>query len=332
MAVRRLIGSLALLVAFATPVFLAPAPFTPALAADYPTRAVRIVCPFPAGGTADILARLVAQLLQEAWTQPVVVENRAGAAGNIGADLVAKADPDGYTLLVSPPPPLAVNMSLYKAMPFDARTAFSYVGIVAQSPSVFAVSLKTPYRSVAEFVAFAKANPGKVNYATQGNGTTSHLTTAMLATQRDLQMTHIPYRGSAPALTDLLAGQVDIMFDNLGSSLGHIKAGSLRALAVAGTARNENLPEVPTMIEAGFPNFVSVAWFGVAAPARTPGDVVELISGHVARGLRRPEIREKLAGIGVDPVGGTPAEMTKFVQEEMARWGAVIQSANVKVD
>ena len=304
----------------------------PAAAADYPTRAVRIVCPFPAGGTADILARLVAQLLQEAWTQPVVVENRAGAAGNIGADLVAKADPDGYTLLVSPPPPLAVNMSLYKAMPFDARTAFSYVGIVAQSPSVFAVSPKTQYKSVAEFVAFAKANPGKVNYATQGNGTTSHLTTAMLATQRDLQMTHIPYRGSAPALTDLLAGQVDIMFDNLGSSLGHIKAGSLRALAVAGTARNENLPEVPTMIEAGFPNFVSVAWFGVAAPARTPGDVVELISGHVARGLRRPEIREKLAGIGVEPVGGTPAEMTKFVQEEMARWGAVIQSANVKVD
>ena len=199
------------------------------------------------------------------------------------ADLVAKADPDGYTLLVSPPPPLAVNMSLYKAMPFDASTAFAYVGIVAQSPSVFAVSPKTQYKSVAEFVAFAKANPGKVNYATQGNGTTSHLTTAMLATQRDLQMTHIPYRGSAPALTDLLAGQVDIMFDNLGSSLGHIKAGTLRALAVAGTARNENLPDVPTMVEAGFPGFISVAWFGVAAPARTPNDIVELISGHVDR-------------------------------------------------
>ena len=322
MAFRRIAGSLVLLVALAAP----------AAAADYPTRAVRIICPFPAGGTADILARLVAQILQEAWTHPVVVENRAGAAGNIGADMVAKAEPDGYTLLVSPPPPLAVNMSLYKAMPFDARTAFAYVGIVAQSPSVFAVSPKTPYKSVAEFVAFARANPGKVNYATQGNGTTSHLTTAMLATQRELQMTHIPYRGSAPALTDLLAGQVDIMFDNLGSSLGHIKAGSLRALAVAGTSRNENLPDVPTMVESGFPGFISVAWFGVAAPARTPDDITNLISGHVARGLRKPEIREKLAGIGVDPVGGTPAEMTKFVQEEMARWAAVITSANVKVD
>ena len=324
MLLRRVAVSLTLLVALAVP--------APRLAADYPTREVKIICPFPAGGTADILARLVAQLLQEAWTQPVVVENRAGAAGNIGADMVAKAEPDGYTLLVSPPPPLAVNMSLYKAMPFEARTAFSYIGIVAQSPSVFAVNPRTPYRSVAEFVAFARANPGKVNFATQGNGTTSHLTTAMLATQRELQMTHIPYRGSAPALTDLLAGQVDIMFDNLGSSLGHIKAGSLRALAVAGQNRAEGLPDVPTMVESGFPGFISVAWFGVAAPARTPHDVINVISGHLQRGLRKPEIKERLAGIGVDPVGGTPAEMTKFVQEEMARWAAVIQSANVKVD
>ncbi len=324
MLLRRVAVSLTLLVALAVP--------APLLAADYPTRAVKIICPFPAGGTADILARLVAQLLQEAWTQPVVVENRAGAAGNIGADMVAKAEPDGYTLLVSPPPPLAVNMSLYKAMPFEARTAFSYIGIVAQSPSVFAVNPRTPYRSVAEFVAFARANPGKVNFATQGNGTTSHRTTAMLATQRELQMTHIPYRGSAPALTDLLAGQVDIMFDNLGSSLGHIEAGSLRALAVAGQNRAEGLPDVPTMVESGFPGFISVAWFGVAAPARTPHDVINVISGHLQRGLRKPEIKERLAGIGVDPVGGTPAEMTKFVQEEMARWAAVIQSANVKVD
>ncbi len=324
MQLRRVALSLALLAALAVP--------APLLAADYPTRAVKIICPFPAGGTADILARLVAQLLQEAWTHPVVVENRAGAAGNIGADMVAKAEPDGYTLLVSPTPPLAVNMSLYKAMPFDARTAFSYISIVAQSPSVFAVNPRTPYRSVAEFLAFARANPGKVNYATQGNGTTSHLTTAMLATQRDLQMTHIPYRGSAPALTDLLAGQVDIMFDNLGSSLGHIKAGSLRALAVAGQNRAEGLPDVPTMVESGFPGFISVAWFGVAAPARTPGEAINIISGHLQRGLRKPEIRERLAGIGVDPVGGTPAEMTKFVGEEMARWAAVIQSANVKVD
>jgi len=322
MMLRRLAGSLALLLALSTP----------AAAADYPTRTVRIICPFPAGGTADILARLVAQQLQEAWTHPVVVENRAGAAGNVGADMVAKAEPDGYTLLVSPPPPLAVNMSLYRAMPFDARTAFSYIGIVAQSPSVFAVNPKTPYKSVAEFLAYATANPGKVNYATQGNGTTSHLTAAMLATQRDLQMTHIPYRGSAPALTDLLAGQVDIMFDNLGSSLGHIKAGSLRALAVAGPNRAEGLPEVPTMIESGFPGFVSVAWFGAVAPARTPNDIVNLISGHLQRALRKPEIKERLAGIGVDPVGSTPAEMTRFVQEEMARWASVIQSANVKVD
>ncbi len=299
MTLRRFAVSLAVLIGLA-----GTAPLTQAWAADYPTRAVKIICPFPAGGTADILARLVAQQLQEAWTHPVVVENRAGAAGNIGAEIVAKAEPDGYTLLVSPPPPLAVNMSLYKTMPFDARTAFSYIGIVAQSPSVFAVSPKTPYKSVSEFVAFAKANPGKVNYATQGNGTTSHLTAAMLAPQRDLQMIHIPYRGSAPALTDLLAGQVDIMFDNLGSSLGHIKAGSLRALAVAGTSRAEGLPEVPTMIEAGVPGYESTAWFGLAMPAGTPREIIARMNVEGQKATRAPEFIKRMTDLGYEIVSG----------------------------
>jgi tripartite-type tricarboxylate transporter receptor subunit TctC len=303
-----------------------------ASAADYPARAVRVICPFPAGGTADIIARLVAQQLQEASSHPVVVENRPGAAGNIGADLVAKADPDGYTLLVSPPPPLAVNISLYKTLPFDSRTAFAHISVVAQSPSVLVVNPKTPYNSLAELIAYAKANPGKVNYASQGNGTTSHLTAAMLNKAAAVNIAHIPYRGSAPALTDLLAGQVDIMFDNLGSSLTHVRSGALRALAVGSTERAEGLRDVPTMIEAGFPGFVSVAWFGAAAPARTPPDIVKFISGQIAKGLKKPETRERLAGIGVYPVGSTPQEMTKFVAEETARWRDVIEAAGVKLE
>lgn len=298
----------------------------------WPAKPVRFVVPFAPGGTTDILARLVGQKLSETLGQQFVIENRGGAGGNIGADLVAKADPDGYTLLVSPPPPLAVNISLYKTLPFDSRTAFAHISVVAQSPSVLVVNPKTPYNSLAELIAYAKANPGKVNYASQGNGTTSHLTAAMLNKAAAVNIAHIPYRGSAPALTDLLAGQVDIMFDNLGSSLTHVRSGALRALAVGSTERAEGLRDVPTMIEAGFPGFVSVAWFGAAAPARTPPDIVKFISGQIDKGLKKPETRERLAGIGVYPVGSTPQEMTKFVAEETARWRDVIEAAGVKLE
>ncbi len=299
-------------------------------AADYPTKTVRIICPFPAGGTADIVARLVAQMLSEAWTQPVVVENKAGAAGNIGADLVAKSEPDGYTLLVSPPPPYAVNVSLYKHLPYDARTAFAPISIVAQAASVLVANPKVPYHSVKELVAYAKANPHKINYASQGSGTTSHLTTAMMAQMTGIDIVHIPYKGSAPALADLLGGQVDFIWDNLGSSLPRIQDGSLLGLAVGSKTRSPGAPNIPTMIELGYPGFVSVAWFAAAAPAHTPQPIIDQISSIIAKSLKKPELEQRMAKIGVDPVGSTPQQMAEFVKEETERWAGVIKSAGIQ--
>ncbi len=302
----------------------------PAAAADYPNHTVRVICPFPAGGTADIVARLVAQMLTEATGQPAVVENRAGAAGNIGADLVAKAEPDGYTLLVSPPPPYAVNASLYKKLPYDAATAFQPISVVAQAASVLVANPGVPYHSFKELVAYAKANPHKVNYASQGSGTTSHLTAAMMAQRANLDVVHIPYKGSAPALTDLLGGQVDIMWDNLGTSQPLIKDKRLIGLAVGSAKRAPGVPEIPTMVELGYPGFISVAWFAAAAPAHTPADVINRIYGIIGQAVKKPDVVRRLAAVGVEPVGNSPQEMGKFVQEETARWRQVIQSAGIQ--
>ena len=302
----------------------------PALA-EYPDKPVTIVVPFAAGGPTDKVARDLAEALRKPLGGTIVIENVGGAGGTLGATKVAKAAADGYTLLLHHVG-MATAPALYRSLQYKPLDDFEYLGMVNEVPMTLIGRPTLPAANYGELAKWIDANKGKINLANAGLGSASHLCGLLFQQAVAVDMTTVPYKGTAPAMTDLLGGQVDIMFDNLGSSLGHIKAGSLRALAVAGTARNENLPDVPTMVEAGFPGFISVAWFGVAAPARTPNDIVELISGHVARGLRRPEIREKLAGIGVDPVGGTPAEMTKFVQEEMARWGAVIQSANVKVD
>lgn len=302
-------------------------------AADYPTRAIRVICPFPAGGTADVVARLVAQKLGEAFGQSVVVENRVGASGNIGADFVAKAEPDGYTLLVTPPPPLSVNPTLYKTMPYDAATAFSWISVVAQSPSVLVVNPRVPFTTMQELVAYAKANPGKINYASQGGGgTTSHLTASMLAMDAKIDLVHVPYKGSAPALTDLLGGQVEMMFDNLGSSLQHIKAGSLKVLAIASHHRSKELPDTPTMIEAGFPNFIAEAWFSAAAPARTPPEIIQTLNTIIVRGFRQPDIIQKLSAQGVEPVASSPQEMAAFVKEETARWRKVIQATGLQLE
>jgi tripartite-type tricarboxylate transporter receptor subunit TctC len=306
---------------------------SPAAAADYPTRPIRVVCPFPAGGTADVVARLVALKLGEAWGQSVVVENRVGASGNIGADFVAKADPDGYTLLVTPPPPLSVNPSLYKTMPYDAATAFAWISVVAQSPSVLVINPKVPFKTIQELVAFAKANPGKLNYASQGGGgTTSHLTAAMMSMDAGIELTHVPYKGSAPALTDLLGGQVDMMFDNLGSSLQHIRAGTLRVLAIASDHRSKELPDTPTMNESGFTNFIAEAWFSAAAPARTSPEIVRAINSVIVKSFKQPDVAQKLAAQGLEPVANSPEEMGKFVQEETVRWRKVIQAAGVQLE
>lgn len=300
------------------------------LAADYPTHAIRVICPFPAGATADTVARLVGQAITEATGQPGVVENRSGSAGNIGADLVAKAEPDGYTLLVSPPPPFAVNISLYKKLPYDSRTAFQPITVVAQSASVLVASTKVPYHSFADMIAYAKAHPHAINYASQGSGTTSHLTAAMMMQSTKIDIVHIPYKGSSPAVADLLGGQVDIMWDNLGSSLPHIKDGRMIALAVGGAKRSAELPEVPTMVELGYSGFLSTAWFAAAAPAHTPPEVINKLAGLIAEYARKPETAKRLAAIGIEPVASSPQQMAQFVNEETERWARVIKAADIE--
>lgn len=300
-------------------------------AAAYPAKQIRIIVPFPAGGTADILPRVLAEKLTARLGQAVVIENRAGAAGNIGAEAVFKADPDGYTLLSTPPPPLVMNQSLYAKLPFDAAQ-FVPVTVIANVPSVLLVHPRIAANTLQELIAFARANPDKLNYASQGSGTTSHLTAEMLKSAAGVRITHVPYKGTAPALTDLLGGQVDMMFDNLGVSAQHVRSGKLKALAMGSAKRAASLPAVPTVIEAGLPGFVSVAWFGIVAPPKTAPEIAAKLSAAVAEVLKHPDVQKRLQDLSAEPVGSTPAEMAAFMKEEVERWRRVIQSVGVKVD
>ena len=307
---------------------------TPAMSQDaaaWPSRPVRIIVPFPAGGTADVLPRFIAERLAAKWGQPFLVENRAGAAGNIGAEAVYRADPDGYTLLSAPPPPLVINPSLYPKLGFDP-VQFVTVSVMAEVPNVFLMHPKIPANTVNEAIAYAKANPGKLNYASQGSGSTSHLTAEMFkAMGGGLTITHVPYKGTAPALADLLGGQIEIMFDNLGVSLQHVRSGKLKALAVASEKRIAALPDVPAMAEI-LPGFVSVAWFGVVAPPRTPPGIADKLSAAIAEALKTPELRKRLVELSAEPVGNTPAEMAAYMRQDAERWRNVIRAANVKAE
>jgi tripartite-type tricarboxylate transporter receptor subunit TctC len=300
-------------------------------AQDWPAKTVRIIVPFPAGGSADLLPRYVGESLQKQWGQPVIVDNRPGAAGNIGAAAVYQAEPDGYTLLSAPPPPLVINQLLYPKLSYDA-TRFVPMTVIAAIPNVLLVHPHVRANSVAELVAMAKASPGKLNYASQGNGTTSHLTSELFnAMAGNLRIAHIPYKGTAPALADLLGGQVDMMFDNLGVSLPHVKAGKLRALAVASTRRFRSLPDVPALAET-LPGFESVAWFGIVGPPKTPSAIAEKVAAGVAEALRNPDVLRRLSELSADPLALTPAETAAFMKKETERWGGVIRSAGVKLD
>jgi len=285
--------------------------------------------PFPAGGTADLLPRIIGERLTAKFGQPVLVENRAGAGGTIGAEFVSKADPDGYTLLAAPPPPLVINPILYTKLGYDAA-AFVPVTVIAAVPNVLLVHPKVPVATMAEFIAYAKANPDKLNYASQGTGTTSHLTAEMFKSMAGIRMTHVPYKGTAPALTDLLAGQVEVMFDNLGVSAQHVRSGRLKALAVGSTRRVASLPEVPTVAESGLPGFVAVAWFGVVAPPKTSPEIAAKLSAAIAEALKQPEVQKRLVDLSAEAVGDTPQAMAAFMKEDTERWRHVIKSANVK--
>jgi tripartite-type tricarboxylate transporter receptor subunit TctC len=320
---RALIGLLALM--------LAASAWTQAWAQAWPQKQVRIVVPFPAGGAADALCRLVGDKLASAWNQTVIVDNRAGAGGNVGAELAYRADPDGYTLLCAPPPPLAINHYLYKTLPFDP-TKFVPITVLALVPNVITARKDFPAESAKELVAYAKANPGKVTYASQGNGSTSHLTAEMFATQADIKLVHVPYRGEGPALVDLTAGRVDIFMGNVAAALRFQKSGQAKFFGVMNRTRSLVAADVPTTAEAGFPDLVSVTWFALAAPPGTPDTIVQKINADAAAALKLEDLRAKFLELGAEPQGQSPAATAQFFKEEEVRWRGVIKSANVTLE
>jgi tripartite-type tricarboxylate transporter receptor subunit TctC len=301
-----------------------------ARAQTYPDRAVKIIVPFPAGGTADIIPRVVGEWLSRKWRQPVVIENRTGAAGNIGAEAAFHAEPDGYTLLSSPPPPLVINQSLYPKLGFDPN-AFEPIIVMAQVPNALFVNPdKVKAASVAELIAYLRDNPDKLVCATQGIGTTSHLTAEMFKLTGDVKLRNIPYRGSAPALQGLLGGEVDLMFDNLGVSLPLVEAGKLRLLAVASPARLPALPDVPTVAET-MPGFEAVTWYGIVAPPHTPASILDKINADVNEALRQPEVQAQLRKLSAEIFGGSVARTSDYMHSEADRWRNVVKSANIQM-
>jgi len=297
---------------------------------NYPSRAIRVIVPFPAGGAADALPRIVAEKLAARWGQPVIVENRVGASGSIGAEAVSRSEPDGYTLLATPPAPLVINPSLYLKLPYDP-TQFVPVTVMAAIPSVLLVNAaKIPANTVQEFVALVRANPDKFNYASQGTTTVSFLTTEMFKTAAGgLKITHVPYKGTAPGLAALLAGEVEMMFDNLGVTVQHVRAGKLRALAVGSARRVPSLPDVPAMAEV-YPGFVSIAWFSVSAPPKTPTAIAGKLSAAIVETLKQPDVAKRLDGLSAEPIASTPAGMAAIMKEDAERWRRVIRAAGVK--
>ena len=308
---------------------LAAIAVTPAALAQS-TKPVRFIVPFPAGGTADVLPRIVAEKLRSTYPGGVVVENKAGAGGNIGAELVARSDADGSTFLVSPPGPIAINHHLYKSLSFDP-TKWVPVTVLATVPNVLAVSNKLPVKNVAELIAYLKANPEKVSYASQGNGSTSHLTAAMFMQLTGTRMTHIPYKGTAPALVDLVGGNVDVFFDNISSSAQFHIGNKIRVLAVADDERSPTLPQVPTLIESKV-QMEAVTFFTVVAPPGTPAATVGTAQKAIAAALALPDVKQKFSDQGAQPGGGSPEQTGAFIKRESDKWNKVIKAANVTLE
>jgi tripartite-type tricarboxylate transporter receptor subunit TctC len=303
----------------------------PALAlaqADFPARAIKIIVPLAPGGTADILPRIIGEKLSIRFGQPVVIENRAGGGQHIGTEAVARAEPDGYTLLASAAGPLVINPSLSPSLSYDPA-AFAPVTIMASLPYVLVVNPRVPVSNVAELVAYAKANPDKLNYAAPGGGSQTQLAVEWLKILSATKMTYVPYKGSAPAVADLVAGHVDLMFDNFGNSLQHIRAGRLRALAIANEQRLAEFPDLHTMAET-YPGFVATSWFALLAPPKTPAAIVDRLWQAVAEALRMPDVEARMRGIGAVPGGSTPAATMAFLRQETERWSKVIAQANIK--
>jgi tripartite-type tricarboxylate transporter receptor subunit TctC len=305
---------------------------TAGLAQDYPTRTVKFIVPFPPGGTADVMPRIVADWLSKKWGHAVIVENRAGAGGNVGADAAYHSDPDGYTIFASPPPPLVINQNLYPKLNFDPAQ-FIPLAVMGKVPN--AILTNSPklkeVKTVADFVAFAKANPGVLNSGTQGIGTTSHLTSELFAQKAGVKFQHIHYRGSAPAVQDLIAGNVDVAFDNVGAAGALIKAGTIRALGLATEKPMDAFPGVPTVKET-VPGFVVLTWFALVAPPKVPQPIVNKLNADINEALHDPDVKKRLANLSADVAGGSLAETAAFFKAEIETWHSVIKTANVKLE
>ena len=303
-----------------------------ALSQDYPSRPIRIIVPFPAGGTADLLARQIGQIMSEALRQQVLIENRAGAGGNIGADLAARSKPDGYTLLMGTVSTHAINPNLYPKMPYDPVKDFAPVTMVARMPNLLVVHPSVPANNVAELIALAKARPGALAFASAGNGTTQHLAGELFKKMAGVDMIHVPYKGNAPAVTDLVGGQVQVMFDNIPVSLQQVRAGKLRALAVTGPARSPVLPELPTLAEAALPGYSITSWFGLYAPSGTSPQIIERLNREANKALATAQIRRRLTDQGIEPAGGTPGQFADFMRAELVKWGKIVRESGARVD
>ena len=297
----------------------------------FPTRFVRLVVPFPPGGGTDAIARVVSGTLSSIWGQQMVVENKGGGATSIGTDSVAKADPDGYTVLLQSMP-LAVNKFLFKTLPYDPVTDLAPVSLICDYPNVMAVPVTSPAHTVKEFIEYARANPGKATYASSGHGTSVHLSGELFNKMTGLKLQHIPYRGAGPALSDLIPGRVDVMFNNIGAVMPLISGGKLRALGVTSSKRSTVLPDVPTVSEAGVPGFDVSAWYALFVPAKTPEPVIRKIHADTVAALADPATRARLEQLGVGIVGSSPEELRAYLAAEMAKWSVIIDEAGIKVE
>ena len=299
-------------------------------AADYPTKPVKWVVPYAPAGTTDVLARIVAQWLTEHMGQSFIIENKPGAGNNLGTEFVANAPPDGYTMLLVNPAN-GINATLYKNLTFNFIRDIAPVAGIVRTPNVMEVTPKLPVKTVAEFIAYCKANPGKINMASSGSGTSVHLSGELFKAMTGCSMLHVPYKGAGPALTDLMGGQVDVIFDNLPSSVGHIKGGKIRALGVTSQEREPSMPDLPTVGET-VPGYEATAWFGIGMPKGTPKDIIDKINAEVNRALADPQMKERLAELGGKPIPGTPADFGKTIAAETAKWEKVVNSSGAKVE
>ena len=304
----------------------------PALAADWPTKPIRFIVPYAPGGGADAVARILGRRVGDSLGQSILVENKGGAGSIVGTDLVAKSAPDGYTMLLGQSGPISINPAVYKSLPYDPVKDFIPVVMTNSYPYVLVVNGKSPARTLQEFVALAKSKPGAFNYGTTGVGAANHLMTELFSRKAGIKMTHIPYRGTALAVADVVADQVTMVFGDPVSVLPHMRSGTLRALAVSSPQRSPVAPEVPTLMESGFPDLEAVAWHGILVPAKTPPEIVKLLNAEMVKALRDPEIKDLLSKQAMQPVGDTPAEFAAFIQKDIATWKLVAADANVSVE